>query len=154
MEYTCRAQIAAPAETAWSVLADLRRWPTWTSTVESVDCPSPQPEVGQEVAVKQPGRRVARYTVTTVEDGRRFVWGSQRGGVHQFADHVVTPNGSNACTVELSFAMGGLFGGFLGRLGASKIRHMVDTESAALKAHVEGSAAPRDQSLRNTGRSA
>ena len=94
MEYTTTVSVHASAEQAWTTLAALRDWPQWTPTVESLQTASDRPEIGQQVAMKQPGRRVAHYTIDVVEPGRRFRWGSDRRGVRQSADHAVTADGA------------------------------------------------------------
>jgi hypothetical protein len=131
MRYTTQISLPVPARSAWSVLADVWNWPSWTPTVESVTGDSL--EVGALLRVKQPGRRVAGYTVDLVEPGRRFRWGSDRFGVRQSADHVVVATGDAACSVELGFTMDGPLGSLIGRLGAARIRSMVDTEAASLR---------------------
>jgi carbon monoxide dehydrogenase subunit G len=161
MHYSTRLSLPVPAHRAWSLLADVHNWPSWTPTVESVSgnpvsgnpvsgnpvsgnpvsgnpvsgnsVGSSALEVGAVVHIKQPGRRIASYTVDLVEPGQRFRWGSDRLGVRQSADHVVTATGGSTCTVELSFTMEGPLGGPVGRLGASRIRSMVDTEAASLR---------------------
>ena len=132
MKYSTTLDLRVPAERAWKVLSDIRHWPEWTSTVESIDTEPGPVHVGQAVAVKQPGRRVAHYQIDLVETGSRFRWGSNKGGVRQAADHRVTPTGPNSCRVMLTFGMSGPLGVVLGALGASKIRSMVDGEAGAL----------------------
>lgn len=134
MHYATRISLDVPADRAWSVLADVYRWPSWTSTVESIT--GDALAAGAVIRIKQPGRGVATYTVDLLEAGRRFRWGSDRLGIRQSADHVITPAGDAACTVELSFTMDGPLGSPIGRLGAAKIRSMVDTEAASLRAAV------------------
>lgn len=136
MEYRVEVALDVPAERAWEQLADLPSWPLWTPTVESLHSRSDRPRVGAEVTIKQPGRRPAHYVIDVVEEGRRFRWGSNRGGVRQVADHVVRASGDTGCTVTLTFAMTGPLGGILGALGASQVRVMVDAEAEALAAAV------------------
>jgi carbon monoxide dehydrogenase subunit G len=133
MEYRTSISAAASADQAWAVLANLAEWPNWTPTVESIATDRPGPEVGQVVAVKQPGRRLAHYTIDVVEPGRRFRWGSSGSGVTQLADHVIIADGADSCTIELSFSMTGPIGGVMGRLGAAKAKRMVDAEAAGLR---------------------
>ncbi|GAA5162474.1 hypothetical protein GCM10023321_48120 [Pseudonocardia eucalypti] len=138
MHHATRITLDVPADRAWSVLADVHHWPSWTPTVESIT--GDQLATGAVLRIKQPGRGVATYTVDLLETGRRFRWGSNRLGVRQSADHIITPAGDAACTVELSFTMDGPLGSPLGRLGAAKIRSMVDTEAASLRAAVSAGA--------------
>jgi hypothetical protein len=131
MHYSTRISLPVPAHRAWLVLADVRNWPSWTPTVDSVS--GDTLEVGAVMRIEQPGRRVAAYTIDLLEPGRRFRWGSDRLGVRQSADHIVTPVGDTACTVELSFTMDGPLGAPISRLGAARIRSMVNTEAASLR---------------------
>ena len=133
MRYEVEVALPVPAEQAWALLSDLRSWPTWTPTVEYLEAPADRPRPGLPVTVKQPGRAAAHYRVDVVEEGRRFRWGSRRGGVRQSADHLITATGERSCTVTLSFAMTGSLGAILGRLGAGKIRSMVDAEARGLR---------------------
>lgn len=138
MKYCRTVELAVPADRAWDALSDLHRWPEWTSTVERVDTePGPVHE-GQTVAIKQPGRKLARYTVDVVEKGSRFRWGSSRSGIRQVADHVITATGPGSCSVALTFVMNGPLGAPLGALGAAKIRDMVDTEATSLVSWLTG----------------
>jgi Polyketide cyclase / dehydrase and lipid transport len=136
MEYRAEISLDVAAGRVWHQLAALRSWPDWTPTVESIETDVDHPQVGAAVAIKQPGRSLAHYRIDLVEDGRRFRWGSNRGGVRQSADHVVKPTGDATCDVTLSFAMSGPLGGLLGALAAGKIRHMVDAEANALRTAV------------------
>ncbi|WP_166462911.1 SRPBCC family protein [Amycolatopsis acidicola] len=138
MHYTTSFSLPVAATAVWELLTDVRQWPGWTPTVESVHAAGPITEAGQNVTLKQPGRNPVRYTVDVFEPGHRFRWGSARGGVRQAADHVITPEGPRSCTVRLSFTMTGPVGGLLGRLGAGKIKSMVDEEAAALSRRLTG----------------
>lgn len=132
MKYSKTVELPVPAAQAWKTLSDVSRWADWTPTVERIDTePGPVHE-GQAVAIKQPGRKIAHYTIDVVDAGSRFRWGSSRGGVRQAAEHVVTSAGASSCRVELTFTMAGPLGAVLGVLGAAKIRGMVDAEAAAL----------------------
>lgn len=132
MQYMTTRHVPVAAERAWAILADVRRWPDWTPTVTAVTAPSEALTHGQRVTITQPGRRPVHYTVEHLEPGHRFRWGSDHAGVRQWAEHRVTPDGDQRCTVELTFAMTGPLGTVVGLLGAGKIRKMVDAEAAAL----------------------
>jgi uncharacterized protein YndB with AHSA1/START domain len=133
VKYRTQVSAPVPAERAWALLADLRAWPQWTPTVQAVVTEVDRPAQGAAVTVKQPGRSPAHYVIDEVQDGRRFRWGSNTGGVAQWADHTVSADGPDSCTVDLSFEMSGPVGGLLGRLGARRIRGFVDAEAAALR---------------------
>lgn len=139
MRYHTTVAIPVPAARAWQALAAIPDWPNWTPTVTAIavdGAPGAAPEVGWAVTIKQPGRGAVEYRIDVVEPGRRFRWGNAKFGVRQSADHVVVPDGEQACTVELTFAMEGPLGGLLGALGAGKIRQMVDAEANALREHL------------------
>lgn len=138
MRYETHVRVDASARTVWALLADLGGWPRWTPTVTAAEVHgAAELAVGTPVTLTQPGRRPTTYTVDTVEPGRRFRWSRSAGGVRQWADHVVRPDGADRCEVVLTFAMEGPAGALLGRLGAATIRRMVDTEAASLKAGAE-----------------
>lgn len=133
MQYQIDVALPVTAAEAWALITDLPAWPSWTPTVEALKADTERPQLGTRVLLKQPGRAPARYQVDLVENGRRFRWGSQRVGVRQSADHLVTATGDNSCTVTLIFGMTGPVGYMLGRLGARKIRSMVDAEGRGLQ---------------------
>ncbi len=141
MRYTSRATIDASAAAVWDVLCDVRRWPSWTPTVESVHTESFDGTlvVGQSVTVKQPRRRLSRYVLQEVTVGSSFSWGSARFGVRQLAAHEIEPKGPHSCNVRLTFEFSGWLGSALGVLGARRIKDMVDTEAQSLKARLEDS---------------
>lgn len=142
MEHRVEITLQVPAHRVWDVLAALRSWPEWTPTVEWIRTDTERPRVGDEVTLKQPGRGPVRYRVYAVDEGRRFLWGNDRPGMRQRADHVITPVTEASCTVMLMFAMTGPLGAVLGVLAGRKIRGMVDAEAAALRTAVAPDAGP------------
>lgn len=136
MKYQTSVAIAAPADEVWEVLSDIRGWPAWTPTVTAVDGPVPPLRVGHVHLVSQPRRRPRSYTVEDLVDGRSFSWTSGNQAMRQQADHEVVPAGEG-CFVTLSFEMTGTLGNLLANLAATRIRALVDTEAASLKARCE-----------------
>lgn len=137
---------ASPAE-IWSVLADVERWPTWTSTVLQVDPLTPGDlRLGARYRVTQPKLRPSVYEVTECKPHKAFTWIQKAPGAKLVADHRLTAADAAGTEVELSFATEGLLGGVLGRMYGKLIAEYVATEARSLKAHCE--AATREASAR------
>ncbi|GAA1840399.1 hypothetical protein GCM10009836_19680 [Pseudonocardia ailaonensis] len=136
MRYRATVRIAAPPERAWEILAAVTEWPSWTPTVTAVQTGPGPLRVGQVVRVSQPGRRPTDYTVSELTPGRSFTWGRAGAAVRQEAGHEVEA-ADGGCAVHLEFAMEGPLGSLLGALAGGRIRSMVDTEAASLKARAE-----------------
>ena len=138
MRYEHTVDIAAPVDAVWPVIADIEHWPDWTPTMTTVEALDPLPlRVGLRARVKQPGLRPAVLTVTAVEEGRRFLWGSKQPGLAFSADHVIasSPAGSR---VRLLAEFTGLLAPVVGAIYGKKVRAYVATEAESLKARVEG----------------
>ena len=139
MRYKVTYEIAAPAHRVWDVLTDVANWPSWTSTVTAVELLGAEKlAAGVQVRVKQPGRRPTVYTVEQLAESRQFRWSRTGAGVHQWADHVVKPQGLDKATIALEFGMDGPVGRVLGWLGINKIRKFVELEGTSLRERVEG----------------
>ncbi len=139
MRYEHTVDIAAPVGVIWRVLADIEHWPDWTPTMTSIEALDPLPlRVGLRARVTQPGLRPAVLTVTAVEAGRRFLWGTKQPGLAFNGDHVVaaTPEGAR---VRLLAEFTGLLAPVVGAIYGKKVRAYVTTEAESLKARVEGS---------------
>lgn len=139
MRYEHTIDIAAPVDAIWRVLADIEHWPDWTPTMTSIEALDPLPlRVGLRARVTQPGLRPAVLTVTAVEEGRRFLWGTKQPGLAFNGDHVITssPGGSR---VRLLAEFTGLLAPVVGAIYGKKVRAYVTTEAESLKARVEGS---------------
>src|SRR4051794_31807352 len=129
MRHQVTVPIAASAEAAWLVLADLERWPTWTESMTKVErVGTGELAPGLRVKVKQPKLREAEFEVTEVERGRTFTWVSKAPGITTTASHDLTGTGPGASEVTLTFEMVGPLGGITGALFGGLIRRYVQME--------------------------
>lgn len=129
--------IAVSPSVVFALNTDIERWPALTPTITSVSrIDSGLLRVGSQARVKQPGQRVAVWTVDVLEPDRRFVWSTRMPGVQVVATHVVevTPDGSrNTLGVDISGVVGALLGPLLRR----KLRHVLATENEGFRRAAE-----------------
>lgn len=136
--FETRIEIAAPSERVWAVLADVVRWPEWTTSMARITPVGPAGLVqGTRYRVEQPRLRPALFTVTAVEPGRSFTWAMRSPGVRAVAVHAVTPT-SAGCTVRLELEYSGPLGGLVGLLAGGLTREYMQLEAEGLKARSEG----------------
>lgn len=137
-----RALTAAP-EAAWAVLSDVRRWPEWLPTVDTLEPidPATPDRVGAAYRISQPRLRPAVWTLTSwrAEGPRReFTWESKQPGVTTVGTHVVsaTPEGGSEVTlgIEMSGPLAPVVRALYGRL----TERYLATEAAALAARASG----------------
>jgi uncharacterized membrane protein len=139
MDYAKQVDIAVDPGDVWTVLMDVTAWPTWTSSVTSVELVGAPPmTVGSEVRMAQPGLAKATWKVTVL-DGRLFTWVSRHPGVVIEADHEVEPTETGA-RVTLRIRQSGPLAWLIGALYGSKTRQYVDTEAAGLRTRCEPTA--------------
>jgi uncharacterized protein YndB with AHSA1/START domain len=132
------ATIYAPAERAWATLVDVERWPSWTRSVSSATALDGGPlAVGRRVRVVQPRRRPAIWTVTELDEPRRFTWSTGRPGVRLSAEHQLTPAGDAAVVVHLRLRQTGALAVLLAPLGRRMARRYLEMELSGLKAYVQ-----------------
>ena len=147
MQSIQRVIVQAPPDAIWSVLADVERWPTWTSTMLQVDPLTPGGlRVGARYRVTQPKLKPGIYEVTDCKPGKVFTWVQKVPGATLVADHRFTAADAAGTELELSFATEGLMGAVVGRMYGKLIAEYVATEARCLKAHCE--AATREASAR------
>ncbi len=95
LRYAVSADIAAPPSRVWSVLTDAAAFPTWNTTVTSIEGPI---ALGQKLAIKVPVApgRVFRPKVVAFDPERSMVW---RDGMLPFFQgtrtFTLTPEGAN-----------------------------------------------------------
>jgi hypothetical protein len=125
----------------WNVLADVERWPTWTSTMLQVEPLTPGAlRVGARYRVTQPKLRTGVYEVTDCTPHKAFTWIQKVPGATLVADHRFIASDSAGTELELSFATHGPLGGLLGRMYGKLIAEYVATEARSLKSHCEAAA--------------
>jgi|HubBroStandDraft_1064217.scaffolds.fasta_scaffold46266_3 hypothetical protein len=125
----------------WDVLADVERWPTWTSTMLQVDPLTPGGlRVGARYRLTQPKLRPAIYEVTECTPHKAFTWIQKSPGATLVADHRFIAADSTGTELELSFATTGLLGSVVGRMYGKLIAEYIATEARCLKSHCEAAA--------------
>ncbi len=129
--------VAAPAPTVWSVIADVERWPTWTDSISEVRItsePGPDGElgVGGTARVKQPRMPELTWTVGEWEAGRSFTWSSSGGGLRTDGVHSVEPTGAGTSRVTLAIHQRGALDGVMRLLFGKTFRRYVAMEAAGL----------------------
>lgn len=125
--------IAASAEAAWLVLADLERWPTWTASMTRVErIGGGELAPGLRVKVKQPKLLEAEFEVTDATRGRAFTWVSKAPGIVTTASHDLADQGEGTSEVTLTFEMVGPLAGVTGLLFERLIRRYVQMEAEGL----------------------
>jgi Polyketide cyclase / dehydrase and lipid transport len=125
----------------WNVLADVERWPTWTSTMLQIHPLTPGGlRVGARYRVVQPKLRPRIYEVTECTPHKAFTWIQKAPGATLVADHRFIAADSTGTELELSFATAGPLGGILGRVYGKVIAEYIATEARSLKDHCEAAA--------------
>jgi uncharacterized membrane protein len=139
MRFEASIEVAAPASEVFAAYADVERWPSWTSSVTSVELLDPGPlRVGSRARVRQPKLPVAVWQVTALEPGREFTWQAQGPGVLTTGTHRVTPAGDDHVTVTAILEQAGPLGAVVGLMTRRLTHRYLDTEVRGLKAYCEG----------------
>lgn len=104
--FTIGVDIPAPPDRVWAVMADVERWPEWTSSVTEVRRLDRGPlVVGSRARIRQPRLLPATWEVTELVQGRRFTWVTRSPGVRVTAEHEVVPAGAGSrATLSVRFA--------------------------------------------------
>jgi hypothetical protein len=138
MQTIQRVIVQASPAAIWNILADVERWPSWTSTMLKIDPLTPGGlRVGARYRVTQPKLRPAIYDVTECAPLQALTWVQKAPGATLVADHRFTAADAASTELELSFATEGLLGGIVGRMYGKLIADYVATEARCLKAHCE-----------------
>jgi carbon monoxide dehydrogenase subunit G len=133
--------IDAPPGAVWDVMVDVARWPEWTPTVDSVEVDGGGPlHVGSTAEVRQPKLPRARWTVTSLEDGRHFTWEATGPGLRTVARHRVVAVGSGT-EVTLSIEQQGPMGAVAALVWRRLTQRYIEQEAASLDSRVTGTEA-------------
>jgi hypothetical protein len=136
-DFRTTIDIAASPEQVFAVMADIERWPEWTSTVTRIGRLDPGPlKPGTRAEIRQPKFPPAIWKVTAVTPARGFTWVSTGPGVRVTANHFIEPIGQGA-RVTLSLQFEGIFGGVLAKLTADLNNRYLKIEAAGLKRRSE-----------------
>lgn len=111
--------IAATPEQAWAVLADVVHWPRWLPTMAEVHpLDAPALALGSRYRITQPKLRPAVWTVTALDEPRRFTWVTASRGLRVTAHHRLEPMGENGSRLSLEI----VFEGWLAPVAALRRR--------------------------------
>lgn len=135
--YEHRIRINAPPARIWAAWSDIVSWPTWTPTLATAEPLGAGPfAVGKQARLDVLGAGDGVFTITMLEEGRRFAWENDYRGVHTIADHVIEPE-SGGCSVTLSVEMSGIMAVLFRPLIARVARKNLPLEAEGLKRHCE-----------------
>jgi uncharacterized membrane protein len=138
MRFEASIDVSAPAQQVFHTYADVERWPSWTSSVTSVELLDPGPlRIGSRARIRQPKLPEAIWQVTALEPGREFSWQARGPGVLTTGTHRVTPTGDDTVTVTAILDQAGRLGWFVGLMTRRITRRYLDTEVRGLKAYCE-----------------
>ena len=138
MRFQDSIEVSAPAGEVFDAYADVERWPSWTSSVTSVELLDPGPlRVGMRARVRQPKLPVAIWQVTELLPGESFTWVARGPGVVSTGTHAVhVVGGTVRATATLD--QQGLLGPVLGFATRGLTRRYIRTELEGLKRYCEG----------------
>jgi uncharacterized membrane protein len=132
--------IAAPPETVWSLISDVRDWPhllpATVSSVTPLDPARPE-EVGARYVMEQPRIPRATWELTEWAPNQRFTWQSRIFGVTTTGSHVVEPLPDGGSRATLAIDWTGPLAAVV-RLAYGKLtQRYVDIEGGNLKERAE-----------------
>ena len=129
--FECEATFeAAPAE-VWKVWTDVARWPEWDVSKEIARLDGPF-RPGVSGWAKQRGNLGGSFTITAVDDGRRFVTECPMPLGKVVFDHLLEPAAEGHVRVVKTVEVEGAFGSLL-RLVAPKMRRQIAESLVALE---------------------
>ena len=138
MDLELSIDIDAAPERVWSVMADVERWPEWTSSMTRVERLDDGPfRLGCTARVKQPRMKELVWKVTDIEPGRQFAWRARGMGADTLALHRIEPRPTGGSSVTLRLEQKGplvpLMAPMLRRVALRSMR----TEAEGLKRRSE-----------------
>ncbi|WP_076259917.1 SRPBCC family protein [Intrasporangium flavum] len=138
MHQATSIDVDTDAAHVWAVITDVERWPEWTDSVTSLHLLDPAPlRVGSRALIEQPRLPRTQWTVTSIDEGREFVWEATGPGVHTVARHGVEPLDAGRSRATLSISQEGWLGSLVGRVYRGLTERYLSMEAAGLKARSE-----------------
>ena len=129
--------INAPPGHVWGIMADVERWPEWTTSVRKVRRLQDGPlTVGSKMWIYQPKLPPALWHVTALEHESGFTGTTSSPGVTVTAHHAILP-ASEGSRVTLSIRFSGLLGPLLARMTSSLNNRYLKLEADGLKKRSE-----------------
>jgi hypothetical protein len=134
--FECEATFEAAADVVWKVWTDVARWPEWDVSKEIARLDGPfQP--GVSGWAKQRGNLGGSFTITEVDEGRRWVTECPMPMGKVIFVHVLEPVPAGRVRVVKSVEVQGTFGSLL-RLLVPKMRRDITESLANLRKLVSG----------------
>jgi hypothetical protein len=138
-QFQCKERIEASIHHVWVILADVERWPEWTSSVTRIEKLNSRPlGLGSRVRIHQPKLRPAVWVVTDWEPESHFVWEAAGQGVSLVGSHVLKAC-EEGCEVTLGLRFDGWLGGLVALLKGRIAKRYVRREAEGLKARSQSS---------------
>ena len=138
MNTAANIDINASAGRVWAVFSDVQQWPTWTSSVTSVEAlDGPELVVGHRFRIKQPWLPPLVWQITSVDAPRGWTWTVRSLGATTTASHDVEPRGAGSCLVTQVIEQRGALGVVAGALTRRLTRRYLALEGAGLKTQSE-----------------
>lgn len=138
MNVEARVRIDAPAKLVWELFTDVRSWPSFTSSVASVEpLDDPAIALGHRFRIKQPKLPTLVWEVSAVDPLQSWTWVARSVGVTTTAAHHVAPAGPESCLVTQVIDQRGLLGVVAGLVTRRLTRHYLSLEGNGLKAAAE-----------------
>jgi uncharacterized protein YndB with AHSA1/START domain len=138
MRFEATIEVSAPPQLVFDTYADVEHWPSWTSSVTSVEKVDRGPlKVGLRVRIRQPRLPVAVWQVTRLVPGEEFTWAARGPGVVTTGTHRVTPVGDDGARVTAILEQAGPLGPLVGLVTRRLTKRYLDTEVRGLKAYCE-----------------
>jgi uncharacterized membrane protein len=132
--------IGAPIDVVWSVFTDVERWPTWASSVTSVELIDGPMRLGAKARIRQPRLPTLVWEVTKWSPGHSWTWTATSPGARTEASHVLTRSGEGT-VAEQSIISSGPLGRVAAFVWRSLTRRYLAIEAAGLKQQSERMAA-------------
>jgi uncharacterized membrane protein len=132
--------IDAPIDVVWSVFTDVERWPTWASSVTSVELIDGPMRLGAKARIRQPRLPTLVWEVTKWSPGHSWTWTATSPGARTEASHVLTRSGEGT-VAEQSIISSGPLGRVAAFVWRSLTRRYLAIEAAGLKQQSERMAA-------------
>lgn len=138
MRFEATVDVSAPARLVFDTYADVERWPSWTSSVTSVELLDRGPlRIGSRARIRQPKLPVSTWQVIRLDPGREFSWQVLGPGVHTTGTHRVDPLADDTSRVTATLEQTGPLGVLAGLAYARLTRRYLRTEVDGLKAYCE-----------------
>lgn len=138
MRFEAAIDVEAPARTVFDVYADVERWPSWTSSVTSVELLDRGPlRVGSRARIRQPKLPETIWQVTVLDPGREFSWQARGPGVLTTGTHRVTPITDDTSRVTAILDQQGPLGPVVGLVYGRLTKRYLHTEVEGIKAYCE-----------------